>query len=132
MKHHAVIVFDGECSVCSRWIDFLLRFDKREVFRFTARQSVTGARFAAQHGIPPGGVGSIIVVEAEKVLLRSDAVLRIFTLLGAPFSALGLFRIVPASWRDPAYDAFSRNRQRWFSKPITCRLPTPAERHRFL
>jgi predicted DCC family thiol-disulfide oxidoreductase YuxK len=131
-KHYAVVVFDGECSFCNGWIDFLLRFDKKEVFRFAARQSETGAAFASQSGLPPGGAGSIIVVEDRRIRLRSDAVLRMLTLLGLPFSVLGVFRLIPAALRDAVYDVIARNRKRWFSKTVQCRVPAPSERRRFI
>jgi predicted DCC family thiol-disulfide oxidoreductase YuxK len=129
---HAVVVFDGECSFCNGWIDFLLRFDKKDIFRFSARQSEAGAAFALQSGIPPGGAGSIIVVEDQRIRLRSDAVLRMLSLLGFPFSLLGILRLVPAALRDAVYDLIARNRKRWFGKTVQCRIPAPSERRRFL
>lgn len=129
---HAVVVFDGECSFCNGWIDFLLRFDKKDIFRFSARQSEAGSAFALQNGIPPGGTGSIIVVEGQQIRLRSDAVLRMLSLLGFPFSLMGIFQVIPAALRDAAYDLIARNRKRWFGKTVACRIPAPSERHRFL
>ena len=131
-KQYAVVVFDGECSFCNGWIDFLLRFDRNEVFRFAARQSETGAALASQSGLPPGGTGSIIVVEDQRVRLRSDAVLRMLTLLGLPFSVLGVFRLVPAVLRDAVYAVIAHNRKRWFGKTTQCRVPALSERHRFI
>jgi predicted DCC family thiol-disulfide oxidoreductase YuxK len=77
-------------------------------------------------------MGSIILVEAGRVLTRSSAVLRMFSLLGFPFSLTAGFRLIPASLRDAVYDLIARNRIRWFGRMQTCRLPAPAERHRFL
>jgi len=130
-SRHAVVVFDGECGFCNRWVDFLLQFDRKDVFRFTARQSERGAEFLRQAGLPEGGVGSIIVVEDGRVLLRSTATLRMFCLLGFPFSLTAVFRLIPARLRDVVYDFIARNRIRWFGKMQACRLPAPAERHRF-
>ncbi len=129
---HAVVIFDGECSFCNRWVDFLLRFDRKDIFRFAARQSAAGAAFAAQSGLPPEGVGSIIVVQNGRVLLRSDAVLTLLTLLGLPFGLIGVFRLIPTGLRDAAYDLIARNRHRWSRKSLHCRIPSPVERHRFL
>jgi predicted DCC family thiol-disulfide oxidoreductase YuxK len=131
-SRHAVVVFDGECAFCNRWVDFLLQFDRRDVFRFTARQSESGAAFSRQAGLPEWGVGSITVVEDGRVLLRSTAVLRMFSLLGFPFSLTAVFRLIPAGLRDVVYDFIARNRIRWFGRMQACRLPAPAERHRFL
>jgi predicted DCC family thiol-disulfide oxidoreductase YuxK len=129
---YAVVIFDGECVFCNRWVDFLLRFDRRDVFRFSARQTESGAALLRQAGLPEGGVGSIILLESGTILQRSAAVLRILGLLGFPFSLTTVFRIVPAAQRDHAYEWFARNRLKWFGRLHACRLPSPAERHRFL
>ncbi len=125
-NQHAVVVFDGECNVCNGWADFLLRFDKQDIFRFAALQSEVGARLAN------GLEGSIVLVDSDAVLVRSDAVLRMLALLGFPFSLAGVFRVVPRAVRDAVYDFLARNRIRWFGRRETCRVPTAAERGRFL
>ena len=129
---HAVVIFDGECVFCNRWVDFLLRFDRRDVFRFAARQTESGAASLRQAGLPEGGVGSILLVERGAILQRSAAVLRILGLLGFPFSLATVFWIIPTAPRDHFYQWFARNRVRWFGRMQACRLPSPAERHRFL
>jgi len=129
---HTIVVFDGECAFCSRWVDFLLRFDRRDRFRFTARQSPSGAAFLRGAGLPEAGVGSIVLVEGKTVRLRSEAVLRMLELLGFPFSLAGIFRPIPLSLRDAVYEACARNRTRWFGRMTVCRVPLPAERNRFI
>jgi len=84
-----------------------------------------------QAGLPEGGVGSIILVEDGRVQLRSAATLRMLGLLGFPFSLTTVFRLIPARLRDIVYDLIARNRIRWFGRMQACRLPAPAERHRF-
>ena len=128
----AVVIFDGECVFCNRWVDFLLRFDRHDVFRFAARQTASGASFIQQVGLPECGAGSIILVEHGSVLLRSDAVLRMMSLLGFPFSLARLFRLIPSTLRDSMYERFARNRLKWFGRRSTCRGPSEAERRRFL
>jgi len=128
----AIVVFDGECAFCNRWVDFLLRFDRKDVFRFAARQSESGAAFCRKAGLPETGTGSIVLVEGQTIRLRSDAVLRMLTLLGFPFSLAALFRIIPGAIRDSVYDFIARNRTRWFGRIQTCRVPSVAERHRFI
>jgi predicted DCC family thiol-disulfide oxidoreductase YuxK len=129
---HAVIVFDGECAFCNRWVNLLLRFDRKDIFRFAARQSQSGAAYSRDAGLPEAGVGSIILVEDNRVRLRSDAVLRMLGLLGFPFRLAAVFRLIPASVRDAVYDVIARNRTRWFGRLPSCRIPTSSERHRFI
>jgi predicted DCC family thiol-disulfide oxidoreductase YuxK len=131
-SRHAVVIFDGECAFCNRWVDFLLRFDRRDVFRFAARQSASGALFWSRAGLPEGGVGSIVLAEDDSILTRSAAVLRMLSLLGFPFSLTAVFRLVPGALRDTAYDWIARNRLKWFGRRQVCRVPLPAERRRFL
>jgi predicted DCC family thiol-disulfide oxidoreductase YuxK len=131
-SRHAVVIFDGECAFCNRWVDFLLRFDRHDVFRFAARQTESGASFMRQAGLPECGVGSIILAEDGVVLVRSSAVLRILALLGFPFSLAVFFRLIPSAPRDAIYEWFARNRLKWFGRLQACRLPSDAERHRFL
>ena len=131
-RTHAVVVFDGECAFCNRWVDFLLRFDRKDFFRFTARQSDSGAAFSRLAGLPPAGTGSIVLVEGQTIRVRSEAVLRMLALLGLPFSLTAIFRLIPAAIRDTVYDFIARNRTRWFGRAQTCRVPGPTERHRFV
>ena len=132
MDRYAVVIFDGECVFCNRWVDFLLQFDRRDVFRFAARQTESGAALLRKAGLPEGGVGSIILAERGAILQRSTAVLRILSLLGFPFSLAAVFRIIPAAPRDYVYEWFARNRLRWFGRLEACRLPSSRDRHRFL
>jgi predicted DCC family thiol-disulfide oxidoreductase YuxK len=127
-----VVIFDGECVFCNRWVDLLLRFDRRDIFRFAARQTESGALLTRQAGLPEGGIGSIVLLEQGKVLLRSAAVLRMLALLGFPFSVAGIFRLIPVTPRDFIYEWFARHRLKWFGRRSTCRLPTGAERRRFI
>lgn len=127
-----MVIFDGECLFCNRWVDFLLRFDRRDVFRFAARQSESGTAFTRQAGLPEGGTGSIVLWDNGIVLLRSAAVLRMLSLLGFPFSMASIFKIIPGQARDIVYDWIARNRLKWFGRRKSCRLPSPAERYRFL
>lgn len=83
-------------------------------------------------GYARGGAGSILVVEDKRIRLRSDAVLRLLSLLGFPLSLLGIFRLIPAAVRGAVYNLIARNRKRWFGKTTQCRIPAPSERHRFL
>jgi len=123
---HVVVIFDGECNVCNGWADFLLRFDKKDIFRFAALQSEVGTRLAN------GVEGSIVLVDGSAVLVRSDAVLRMLALLGFPFSLAGIARVIPRGLRDAVYDFVARNRIKWFGRRDTCRVPTAEERGKFL
>jgi predicted DCC family thiol-disulfide oxidoreductase YuxK len=74
----------------------------------------------------------MIVVERDRVLRDSDAVLAIFAGLGWPWRALAALRLIPRLVRDPAYRWLARNRYRFFGRRETCWVPTPDQASRIL
>jgi predicted DCC family thiol-disulfide oxidoreductase YuxK len=140
MRASAVILFDGVCNLCNASVAFVIRRDRRQVFRFAPLQSATAQRLLGAHELPEAGGApagkddwqSVIVIEDGRVFHRSAAALRILRGLGLPWSLLSVFVIVPAPIRDWLYDVVARHRYRWFGKRDTCAIPTPDQRARFL
>ena len=128
----AIILFDAECVLCSRNAQFVLTHDKAGRFRLAAMQGQAGATLYRQNGMDPADPVSILLIEGGRVRRDSDAVLRIYEGLGFPWRALAIFRLVPASLRDPVYRWVARNRYRLFGKRQTCWLPAPHYRDRLL
>jgi predicted DCC family thiol-disulfide oxidoreductase YuxK len=127
-----VIIFDGECKLCSAWVDFVLRRDVGGSFRFAARQSAAAGSLLVRLGAKPDDLGSIALVVGHDVRTRSDAVLRIFKELPFPWKALCALLLVPRCLRDPVYSLVSRTRYRLFGRRTTCRLRDPDAHERFL
>jgi predicted DCC family thiol-disulfide oxidoreductase YuxK len=82
--------------------------------------------------LPAAFLDNIILVEEGVFYARSIAALRIARRLSWPWPLLYGAIIVPRPIRDFFNDWIARNRYRWFGKRDACRLPTPAERERFL
>jgi predicted DCC family thiol-disulfide oxidoreductase YuxK len=125
-----VVLYDGLCGLCDRWVQWVLRRDPGGVFRFAPLQSAAAARLLGEGraSLPD----SIVLLDGEGVHTESEAVLRIARRLGR----LGLLRaaavVVPKALRDGVYRLVARNRARIFGRLPACRVPTPAERSRFL
>lgn len=127
-----IILFDAECVLCSSNAQFVLTHDKARRFRLASMQGEVGAALYRAHGMDPLDPISILVIEGDRVRQDSDAVLRIYEVLGFPWRLLGLLRVVPAFLRDPVYRLVARNRYRLFGKRSTCWLPPPEYRNRLL
>jgi predicted DCC family thiol-disulfide oxidoreductase YuxK len=131
-----VLFYDGECGVCSRSVDLVLRHDRRGELRFASLRGAFGAALLARHP-ELVGVDSLFWVESappgdgERVLDRSEAVLAVARYLGGGWRAAAVLRVIPRSLRDAGYSWFARRRRR-FGRSPACRVPTPAERSRFL
>lgn len=129
-----VLVYDGTCGLCDATVRLVLRLDRARVFRFAASDSAVARRMLAERGVerPTQGPGTVMLVEGACVRVRSDAVLRTCVRLGAPWSWLGVLGVVPRTWRDAVYSVVSRHRARFAGRLAACRVPSPAERARFL
>ncbi len=123
-----LVLFDGECGLCNGFVDFLLARDRAHRLQFGALQGDTGIRWAAQ----VNGGDSVIVVEGDRVYLRSTGALVALAQLGGLWRAAAMLRLVPPPLRDAVYAIVARNRYRWFGKRASCRVPTPAEQARFV
>ena len=127
-----VILFDGVCGLCNWWVSFVLERDKRGRFRFAALQGEAGGELLRSHGLPVDQLDTVVLIAGERAYSKSAAVLEILKRLGFPWSLAAAGAVLPIGVRDGLYDFVARNRYRWFGRTETCRIPTAAERGRFL
>jgi predicted DCC family thiol-disulfide oxidoreductase YuxK len=126
-----VILYDGVCVFCSRWVRFVAARDVYRRFRFTSIQSGYGARLAQAFGIDPNDPDTNAVVHGGKVFFKSDAAL---TVLGAlpGWGWVRALRSVPKPLRDVVYNVVARNRYRIFGKYEECFVPDASVRARVI
>jgi predicted DCC family thiol-disulfide oxidoreductase YuxK len=127
-----VILFDGVCNLCNRFVQFVIARDPRARFSFASLQSSAAARLAAARAGSTDGRESIVLLENGREFTESTAALRIVAALGFPWTLAGGLIIVPRPLRDWAYGVVARNRYRWFGKRQVCMVPTPDLKRRFL
>ena len=126
-----IVFFDGICGLCNRFIDFLLRVDQDEQFQFATLQGATAQKLLGSTEI--SGLKSVVLADGHSIKLRSAAVVAILKRLAWPWRAAGYgLQILPPWLRDTGYDLVAQHRYRIFGKKDTCRLPSLAERRRFL
>lgn len=106
--------------------------DKHDLFRFAALQSEAGISLQKKLGIDHNDLQSIILIEDNRYYKKTTAALRIARDIGFPYYLLYPLIIIPPSIRNIAYNIIARYRYKWFGKKDACRLPTPAERAKFL
>lgn len=135
---HALILYDGVCGLCNRFVQFVLRRDRSEHFLFLALQDPLAAESLGGHGVATGELNSICLLSdantpGERLYVRSAAVVQVLLLLGSGWRLLGsLLGLVPAPLRDFGYGLIARIRYRIFGRYATCPLPSPEQRARFL
>jgi predicted DCC family thiol-disulfide oxidoreductase YuxK len=110
-----VILYDGVCVFCSRWIRFVAGRDVDRRFRFTAIQSGYGTRLAQAFGINPDDPDTNAVIHGGIAYFKSGAAL---TVLGAlpGWGWVRALRLIPKLLRDAVYNLLARSRYRIFGK----------------
>jgi len=127
-----LMLFDGMCNFCSASVSLALALDRRGVLRFCPIQSPYGRALAARHGLDPDDPTTFVFFERGAPLGRSAGALAFARRLPAPWRWAGLLEHAPRGWRDAAYDWIVAHRYRLFGRRSACRLPTDAERARFV
>ncbi|HYC75668.1 thiol-disulfide oxidoreductase DCC family protein [Brevundimonas sp.] len=125
-----LILFDGVCVFCSRWVRYVIDRDPRARFSFMPIQSERGRALAARFGIDPKAPQTNAVIWNGRAWFKSDAAL---TVLGAlpRTRRLAILKSVPRPVRDALYDLIARNRYRIFGRTQTCMVPSKSDRARF-
>lgn len=134
-----VLLFDGECGFCQWSVRFVVRRDLEGVFRYAPLASPQGRALLAAAGTPDPGSGgagpsgpeeTVVLVDQDRVHLRSDAVVEVLRRLPRWRLVAALLRWVPRPLRDAGYRGVARIRRRLFPPPLACPLPDPELRAR--
>lgn len=134
----AILLYDGTCGLCDRAVQFTLRHDRDDVFRFAPLQSEFAAPILERHGVNSLSLSTVVLVvdyelPSERILTRSDAFLTLLAQLSAPWRIIAsIGRLCPRGLRDRIYDWIARNRYRIFGRHDVCSIPVPAQRKKFL
>ena len=126
-----IVLFDGECNLCSAWVRFVLAHERTHELRFASLQSPFGRGLMEEHGLDPDQIDSIVLAAEQTVAVRSDAVLAILARLRAPYRWIRFTRVVPRPIRDWFYDRVAASRYRLFGRRDVCALPDATMRSRF-
>ena len=129
---HNIILFDGVCNLCNNSINFVIKRDKKDRFRFGALQEEPGKSLLQKYKIDPKDTDSIILIENEKAYVKSTAALRVARHLSGGWPLLYGFMVVPKFLRNWVYDYIAKNRYQWYGKKESCMIPTPELKAKFL
>src|ERR1044072_4171380 len=124
-----LVLYDGECGLCDRSVQFLLRHDRAGVLSFAPLQGDTAAARLAHHRLPRDFDTVVFVRDAgtaaEAAFVRSAAALQVLGALGGAWRLTAVFWLVPRPLRDAVYRWVAHHRFGWFGRVDSCRLPSP-------
>ncbi|MFE3871611.1 thiol-disulfide oxidoreductase DCC family protein [Flavobacterium sp. ZS1P70] len=132
-KNKKIILFDGVCNLCDAAVQFVIKHDKKDIFRFASLQSDLGQEIIKYIGINNSNIDSIILYQSGiAYYYKSDAVLEIAKNLSGIFYFVTIFKIFPIKLRNYIYDYIAKNRYKWYGKKDTCMIPTKELKSKFL
>ena len=127
-----VVFFDSECVLCGNLIKLLLRIDKKDKIRFASLQSDYSRSILPSEFVEQSNYKSVAFLQDGELYFYSSAVIRLFSVIGFPWSILKLGYLLHEKWRDALYMKVSNNRYSWFGKSETCLFPDEQLRSKFV
>jgi len=125
-------MFDGVCNLCCGVVNFIIRRDPHQMFKFVSLQSKRAQQLVAELDVPVAGMDSFVLLEGDTYYLRSEAALLVAAKLDWPWSMFRFFAVIPVGARDSIYSLIGRYRYRMFGQRAACMLPSADVACRFL
>jgi predicted DCC family thiol-disulfide oxidoreductase YuxK len=127
-----VIFFDGVCKFCNASVNFALKHNSKKHLFFSPLQSNFATTTLKPFGYDVTQVSSVVFLKDGKIYTQSSGAFAICKELDWPWKVVYIFIFVPKFIRDFFYNFIAKRRYQWFGKLDTCRVPSAAERERFL
>lgn len=132
-----IILYDGVCGLCNRFVQFLIARDHSDRYRFAALQSPLGRDLVRKHGGDPEEISTVYLIEgwgteSERARTRGKAALHAISKLGGGWRVLGILRHLPAFLLNLGYAVVAKLRYRLFGRLEACPMPSPESRKKFL
>lgn len=115
-----VVLFDGDCTVCNRAIQFIALRDKEKIFQFAPLQSSKGIELLKDFSINSAQLNSVVVLDGKKIFTHSTAVLQIFKNLSGGWKVLYIGILLPRIIRDKLYAYVAERRHTIFKNNVSC------------
>ena len=132
-ENKIIILFDGVCNLCNSFVQFVIKYDKKDTFRFASLQSQTGKEILIHLDLYYKKMDSVCYFESGiAYYLKSDAAIEIMKKLGGIFYLMIVLKIFPKIIRDFVYDFIAKNRYNWFGKKDNCMIPTLELKSKFI
>jgi len=133
----SVVLYDGVCGLCNHLVQFLLKRDHHDRFRFASLQSDVAEQLLQRHGTDAVDLDTVYVVvdygkRGETFLSRSDAIIHLLQRLGGIWAVVAAGKILPRPFRDAFYKFVATNRYRVFGKYDVCLMPEERYKNKFL
>lgn len=127
-----VILFDGVCNLCNQSVQFVLKRDNQDTFKFASLQSEFGQQTLKENGLDSTDFNSFLYLRNGVLKQKSDAALYVAYDLKNIWQLIFTFILIPKPIRDFVYSFIAQNRYRYFGKRDSCMLPEKTYQNKFI
>lgn len=129
-----ILFYDGHCGLCHHTVKFVLKHDKKAIFRFAPLQGDLFQQTFSEEKRKSFPDSMVLITEDERVLMRSSATAYLLQKIGGFWGVLGhLLQAIPRSIRDGVYVFIAKVRHQLFRRPDeVCPLLPDNLKNRFL
>ena len=131
-QDYPILLFDSYCLICNGFVQWIIRRDKRKVFKFSDLQSDRAIGEISRRNLILPKNDTVILLYPHQSFIQSEAVLDVLRIIGFPAFLLYILGKIPRTWRDYIYSFVARYRFSIFPKRTSCPLPPPSESRRFI
>jgi predicted DCC family thiol-disulfide oxidoreductase YuxK len=110
-----VIIYDGNCKLCQRAVQFLNYSDTGKGIKFLPSSHPTSEPLFAKYAISKDTADkTVIFIEKKKVYTKSSAIIKALQNRGGLWRISGIFLLIPSIIRNLIYDWIARRRNATF------------------
>lgn len=129
LKNNEVIIYDGICVLCNKYIKWVLDKDKENLFLISNLQS----KFTEEKFPELRKIDSVAVIKKNgEIVQKSKAVNHILKSINRLILLRTILNILPLSISNLFYDIVAKSRYKVFGKYDSCQLPEPEYKSRFI
>ena len=115
-----IILFDGDCNLCNKTVNFITKHDSNNLYTFVSLQSQAGQSYLTKYNLALDDFDTVVLIENNEIYTASTAALMIVKNLRGFVKHLYLFIFIPRVIRDFIYKLISKNRYTLFGKANSC------------
>ncbi len=130
-NHSAIVIFDGQCNLCNRVVQFLIRYDKQKNLIFTSNHSTRGKYLLRSFAKEKNNINTLYFLLNDKIYKQSSAAIAIARHLGLPWNGAIVLSLIPRSARDYFYNLLAHNRYKLSMENEHCMVKNETANNRF-
>lgn len=125
-----IIFYDGECGLCNRSVQFVLKHERSSNISFSALQSDFAKDFFDKHQLPLPDFSTFYFYKDHRLYKKSTAAFKVIPYLKWYWQPLRIFSLLPVRLTDSVYNFIAKRRKKIGG--TFCVIPSIENKKRFI